>query len=218
MARKGKYFYHSVGAKMTGITKVPVLIAKLCRKKYLKVRKSQLEKNLALPISEINQADFRSSFQLIASLPPSYKNVPISYFYHLKAVKWIAEPYPKNTLFPEELIYKTDNAVLVRSKSEKEIANYLEKLGLPYRYDSQMRLGGKTICPDFVIMNPFNGKKIIWEHFGALHKPGYDKKMSDKMKLLMELGFLPNENLFFSFEFDLIGNPRFKTVIDCLAA
>jgi hypothetical protein len=90
----------------------------------------------------------------------------------------------------------------------------LEENGIPYQYDVALTLDKKTIYPDFTIKNPFNGKLILWEHFGALNQPSYEQRMNDKMRLYMKCGYIPFETLIDTFEFDVGNRCRLLDLIE----
>ena len=209
LVRKGKFYYHRIGKKDTGITKKPEIIRLLCRKKYLIARKEQLA-NMML---DIKCFDIYTPRELITEFSSVYQELPISYFYHPLIETWLAEPYEKHP-YPSEAGWGTKNGVSVRSKSEYLIATELENYQIPYRYEAVLRLGNKKESPDFTIKNPFTGKTIIWEHFGALHLPDYEKKMNEKMDAYLTHGYLPNETLIYTFEFHLKKVSRIQKIIE----
>ena len=207
LVKRRKFYSHVVDEKGVGITADTALIDQLGRKKYLLARQKQLTNNNSTLERAINKQDDTSQAKIIDSLPETYRQLPKTCFFHPSVKDWITEPYPSNPYKVEDLIYTTKKGIRVRSKSEVFIANLLEEYIIPYRYDAVLRLGGKVIYPDFTIKNPYNGKIIIWEHFGALHQPGYEQKMTDKIKLYTNNGYIPFDTLIYTFEFD-IQNPR----------
>lgn len=66
----------------------------------------------------------------------------------------------------EQLTILTDRGEMVRSKSEKFIADTLYKFNLDYRYEQVLNLGGVIFYPDFTVISPLNGQKYFWEHLG----------------------------------------------------
>jgi len=222
LAKRGKFYYHGGIAKEIGITKNPTLIQELCRKKIIIRRKKEIDNYITSSIHSIKNLNTvtepaLSSFQkLIESLPLSYQGFPISYFFHPSIKEWLSKPVTKNTYFPENLKYTTTNGITVRSKSELLIANLLEAHGIPYLYDSAFWIGSKQIYPDFIIKNPFTGKLIIWEHFGALNQPEYAEKMIRKMTLYQKYGYLPFENFIYTFESDIEIPHRLQGLIESI--
>jgi hypothetical protein len=79
----------------------------------------------------------------------------------------------------------------------------LEESKIPFRYEPLMKFGQKSIYPDFMIKRPYDGKIIIWEHFGALNQPEYIQKMNEKMADYFKSDFKAFKNLIYTFEFDI---------------
>jgi len=209
--RRGKFYFHTINRKDVGITKNPKLIKSLCRKKYVLAQIKLLQKNLLMPLSEF---DDKSPHELIRTFSKTYSELPMSYFYHKSVETWLAKEMTQNP-YPITSGYRTSHhKVLVRSKSEQIIGSLLEEYGLLYRYDTKLTLGGKSKYPDFIVRNPFTGKEVIWEHFGALHQPQYEESMHEKMNLYSQLGYLPNETIIFTFEIDITTQHRLQNLIE----
>lgn len=207
LVKRGTLYTHRKNGTEVGITKNTERLQQLCRQKLLFTLEKQLKNNIPVLEQAAKKCNFPSFKEIIASLSKTYQNLPISYFYHPNVAKWLALPHKKNPYPMGDLTYRTNNGVLVRSKSDLFIANLLEEYGIPYLYEVALTLGGQTRYPDFIIMHPITGEIIIWEHFGALHKPEYERKMTEKMTLYLKHGYVPFETLFYTFEFD-IGSPE----------
>jgi len=203
LVKKGTSYVQVLADRQSVITQNPDLIQQLARKKYLLTRKTQLTHNFKLVTRYDSKADTKNTKELITELAPTYKNLPITYFYHPTIHNFLTTPYPPNTYPSSRQTYTSNGGTIVRSKSEVLIANRLEAYNVPYRYEIPIVIGGKQKYPDFTIKHPFTGKTVIWEHFGALHEPGYEKKMIEKMNLYQTHGYLPFETLIYTFEFDL---------------
>jgi hypothetical protein len=213
LSKKGTRYYQVINQDVVGITKNDTLIRQLARKKYLSVVKKELEKNIKTLSTPINKTHTTSFKETVSRLPTTYQNMPAENFYHSAVAQWIEKPYRQNAYRPEDRKYESKSGVKVRSKSELIIANLLEDYQIPYRYEPEMVLDGKGICPDFVIRNPFTNEQFIWEHFGALHLPEYEKKMNDKMERYFAEGLIPFETVIYTFEFD-INAKRLKNMIE----
>ena len=209
--KRSNYYYLITKEKQIGITRNKPLIRQLCRKRYLQERIAQLENNISKPISEF---DHRTPRELINSLPKAYQTVPDDYFYHPSIAAWKAETYKENTINPENLIYSSNDDMEFRSIAERSIAEQLDNYGLPYRYDTVIKIGGKTVSPDFIIKNPHTGKTFIWEHFGAFHKKEYADYMNNKMHLYMKKGLIPSENLISTYGYHIRVIRRIQKLIE----
>ena len=101
------------------------------------------------------------------------------------AKKWLSEPFRTTGYKKEEaIVYVTKQKEEVRSKSELMIANMLYDLGIPYKYEKELRLrDGSVKYPDFTLLNVKERCEIYWEHAGLLENEGYRrtffKKVSD---------------------------------------
>ncbi|MCL2560683.1 MAG: hypothetical protein FWE07_09370 [Turicibacter sp.] len=214
LTKRREFYSHTIKRKSCGITKDVERIQELFRKRYVLERMEQLT-NVLAPFSHLlEQLDNASLKNIFNHLPAAYQNAPISYFYHPIIKTWLKQNHRQNPYKPEERKYKTKNGIAMRSKSEVFIANLLEEYGIPYFYDVAVTLSGKTIYADFIIRNPFTGKLFIWEHFGALHQPGYERKMNEKMQLYMAHGYTPFDNLIYTFEFDVMNPKRLREMIE----
>lgn len=207
--RKNTYTQVVDGIKTT-ITNDLKLISRHTRKKYLLKREKQLLNNIIC----YSDFDDSSANMVINTLAPTYKKRPISDFYHPEVVKWQVEKYEQNPYYIENRKYRTKMGITVRSKSELIIANMLEDYHLPYRYEPLLKMDFHKKYPDFVIKNPFTNKTVIWEHFGALNREGYEQRMNEKMDWFLKNGYNEGENLIYTFEFHLNNPTRIKNLIE----
>ena len=85
--------------------------------------------------------------------------------------------------YEKDKIHRTDNGIMVRSKSEVIVANELEKAGLDWHYENDgnyIIINGNKYLPDFIINH--NGKTYYWEHLGLLNKEDYRERWEKKKK------------------------------------
>jgi len=216
LIRKGTRYYHFLKGTEIGITKNKLLIKKLCRKRYLLVFKKDLERNISIISGPSKKIIEKSHEERITNLSKAYDGLPEAYFYHPTIEPWLKKSYPTMSFKMEGRKYKMKNGTLLRSKSEYMIANTLEEYGIPYRYEIPMKMGSKTIYPDFTIKHPYTGKTIIWEHFGALHQPKYEASMNEKMKGYLAQGYIPFETIIYTFEFDIESTIRLERLAKTL--
>ena len=103
--------------------------------------------------------------------------------------------------FPEEGIYQTIRGERVRSKSEKILADLFARYEIPYSYEPQVVLhDGRTMYPDFVLLNVRTRKTIYWEHFGLLTDGEYAKNALSKLNLYDQAGIDIGKDLLISME------------------
>jgi len=208
---RGTRYYHATNGEEIGITKNKELIKLLSRKKTLLAFKKRLEQNISVITKSQSKLVSTSYKEIISTLPATFQKLPNSYFFHPSMKKWLAKMDNENTYKGRR--YETQRGILLRSKSEYMIACLLEEYGILYLYEPAINLEGKTKYPDFIILNPFTGKIIIWEHFGALHMPNYEQEMNQKMELYLANGFIPFETIIYTFEFDM-NTRRLRSLIE----
>ena len=203
LVKKGDKYYHAVNRIEAGITNRSEFIARLARKKYLLTLRKMLEMGTTMSALKSSTMINCEPRELISGLSSTFQNVPYEFFFHPTVVPWQREEYIQNSYRIEEKKYESNQGVLVRSKSELIIANLLEDFVVPYRYDAEFTIKGKKMYPDFIIKKPFTGETVIWEHFGALHLEGYERRMNEKMQAYLTQGLVPFATLIYTFEFDL---------------
>lgn len=106
-----------------------------------------------------------------------------------------ANPYPNHSA-----LY-TERGEMVRSKSEKILADLFYKRKIPYVYESRLELNkGKVIYPDFLLLDVARRRTFVYEHFGMMDNPDYVKNALDKLSQYSEHGYWVGDSLLFSFE------------------
>lgn len=114
---------------------------------------------------------------------------------------WLDEPYQGKGIGIEQNQFDTERGEKVRSKSEALIANKLYQLGIPYKYECPLSLKSYgVVYPDFTILNTIERKEYIYEHFGMMDDPLYEKKTISKINTYEQNGFVIGKNLIVSFE------------------
>jgi len=214
LIKRGSFFSQVIDGKKIGVTKNEKRLRQLCRRKYLLFREKVLKKNISILESALASVHEVTDENVIGSFTGAYSEMPIEYFYHPVMEKWLVESQKENLYRKEELTCKSNNGIKLRSKSEGFIANLLEFYNLFYWYEAKLNVKGETIYPDFAIINPYTGKLILWEHFGALHLAGYAEKMVEKMDRYLRLGYVPFETIIYTFEPDALNPDRLRYLIE----
>jgi hypothetical protein len=96
----------------------------------------------------------------------------------------------------DRLIHRTKRGDLVRSKSEVIIANELLAQGIDrYEYEAELKLpsDGRTLLPDFTIVDDDTGERFYWEHLGLLHNPEYAARWEEKLAAYRAADVLPHD-------------------------
>lgn len=202
--RKWILFYKYMNGQQKGITKDKVLIYQLARRQYITLLIELLEEF----IDDMNcDLSFLPFSKLIAEIDILFKRfergnldmdritmTPNQYI-------WNSDRESKKPTRRDELIYPTTGRIYMRSKSEQMLGNLLERLHIPYRYESPVRINGITYHPDFIIMLP-NDRLIIIEHAGRMDLENYDDSLVARLQAYDSIGLLIGRDVFFSFERD----------------
>ena len=115
-------------------------------------------------------------------------------------LKWQNEPFPSSPPFPEKRTIRSAAGLMVRSKAEDLIATELTRRGIPFHYEETITVGNQAFHPDFIILHPLSGKRIIWEHFGKMDDQSYAEKAIRKMQQYLDAGYVPGVNLIITTE------------------
>ncbi len=118
---------------------------------------------------------------------------------------WMQSFDTEKNSYPIEKGYITERGELVRSKSEKMIADKLYLRGIPYVYEARILLGNNIFFPDFAALNARTRQTFYLEHFGMMDTPEYCRNALEKIEKYDELGLVLGENFIASFESELKG-------------
>lgn len=102
---------------------------------------------------------------------------------------------PKPILRPNP--YK---GITFRSKSEREIAEILDELGIEYKYEPAIPVNDYEIYADFVCFIRELGIGFIIEHCGLMDSNSYIDKTIRSFRDYVSLGFLPSVDVLFTYE------------------
>lgn len=115
--------------------------------------------------------------------------------------KWEAVKYQGKTFHENMPEYYTEKGERVRSKSEIIIADFLNKQGIPYRYEYPVYLSGwGNVYPDFTLLNVRERKEIYWEHFGRMSDADYAEKTIPQIALYEQNNIFIGDKLILTFE------------------
>ena len=103
--------------------------------------------------------------------------------------------FHSSTKRPEGKRFQTLSGIMVRSKSEVEIANLLYTLEIPFVYEPIIIINGIRITPDFIFMIPGTEAIYMWEHFGKMDESDYAMKSLHKLETLYMDGWILGQNL-----------------------
>lgn len=117
--------------------------------------------------------------------------------------RWKATPYVGKQIREDQRTYKTNNEELVRSKSEKIMADMFAANGIVYKYECPIKLGGHVIYPDFTFLDPSREREIYWEHFGMMDNPSYAEAAINRIEAYHMAGIFDGKGLIYTFESSL---------------
>lgn len=154
------------------------------------------------------------------NLPRRQLITPVSLSDAEYTAQWLSVRYKGKGFAPDTPVIKTNKGERVRSKSEKIIADRLNELQIPYRYEYPLNLAVQrtytgelddgtevsvqkqktvTFYPDFTLLSP-DRTEIILEHFGLMDDASYKSSFVGKLRIYAENGFFPGNNLIISVE------------------
>ncbi|MBP5186438.1 MAG: hypothetical protein J6040_05220 [Clostridiales bacterium] len=168
--------------------------------KILLIRKA-LE-TLQLETPSINRAVLKGTPRRIASLgtqevlPDSQDSAPKALTF--SADEWMSLSEWKDTRIVNG--YQHGNHVF-RSKSELLIAQLLESLGLEYKYEPLIMIGGKERRPDFAVFCPETMRYFFIEHLGLLSDTRYRMDAIAKMEQYDNAGIRDGIDIIYTTEF-----------------
>ena len=116
--------------------------------------------------------------------------------------EWLYGNYEQNPYKPEQKIYKTKSGIMVRSKSERSLADFFTERGVAFRYEAKLAINGKVYYPDFMILCD-DGRILIWEHSGLMDKEEYFISACRKLEQYRRAGYVQHSNLICTYEEDL---------------
>lgn len=146
------------------------------------------------PIDPNVRIEHMKKVQAVA-VPEIFENAKV-----IDARAWAAAAYPRIQKHPEHLIHKTMRGEYVRSKSEVIIANALYQAGIPYRYEQITEFAGIVIAADFIVLSVRHHKLFVWEHFGRMKDPQYQKDYLWKLRQYTKAGFVVGLDLLTTFD------------------
>lgn len=112
------------------------------------------------------------------------------------ADQWQNVPYERKKFMEDSPEFFTAKGERVRSKSEILIADMLNKLHIPYRYEYPLDLKGiGTIYPDFTMLNVKLRKEVYLEHLGMMDDPVYLENALQRISIYEQNGIFPGDRL-----------------------
>ena len=201
------YIYHTNQHDTRGVLRDRKLTRSLARKCFLKKRKPHSStlscqglQRLIQDMEIQERCEARSLHPITRSrLPEVFEEKD----YRLSPMQreWLYGNYEQNPYKPEQKIYKTKSGIMVRSKSERSLADFFTERGVAFRYEAKLAINGKVYYPDFMILCD-DGRILIWEHFGLMDKEEYFISACRKLEQYRRAGYVQHSNLICTYEED----------------
>lgn len=176
---------------------------KLAQREYAQKLLTELKRQL-FALKHVQKAvDFSALLQVYEKLPPAKKHLVNPYILPNEdyIAKWRTSYPACENRYEIKDPYTTESGEIVRSKSEKIIADKLYYKGIPYQYETSLYLRNyKTVYPDFTILNVKTRKTIYFEHFGKMDDPDYCKRTLEKIAAYQKNGYWLGDQFFFTME------------------
>lgn len=178
-----------------------------------------LVNNISILDKAICELQPYDSESIVDSLPDAYKDALEEYGEghaedNDRTNQTIKPETPSENSFKMKNKYPVSNGLIVRSKSEALIAEYLLAAGIAFRYEKALDLVNVTnddagyeyvsterVYPDFTIYLP-DGSVLLWEHEGMMDTEKYRKRNLRKLMLYFRNGYYVPKNLIFTMESD----------------
>ncbi len=209
-----QFYYHAPKEPRKGIyvskkkemSFIRAMAQKSYDQKFLAVA-AALQKDLQNTHKPLEISSMHDFYQYLASvyqdLTPDRQKLVTPYVMtdemYVKA--WLDFPYEGKNFDIKDPLIKSRRGERVRSKSEKIIADTLLEMQIPYRFEFPLktkRLG--IIFPDFTLLDLWNRRIVIFEHFGRMQDDGYCIDTLTKLEVYEEEGFKLGRDFLFTME------------------
>ena len=200
-----------------GINKDTKMIKALARKEFNTKAFEILSNNISAIRDAVDRQILFDPEKILQSMTKAYALLPEEYFFdrdkltiaaglddntHMKIKRheeWWKKPYKEYWGYPEKKTKLTSRGQKVRSISELIIAETLYKYSIPFHYEEELEVNGKTFAPDFTFEgSDFN--KFYLDYFGMMDSVKYAKRNFLKLDDYYDIGLIPGDNLIVAFD------------------
>jgi len=197
-------YYFRENAKDRDGTYIPVSqthkIKSLLQKRYNQKVLKLIEKEIKSLEEFIKKAEYipQAIQEIYSSNPIQIKEqiIPVDISDEDYVKQWLDQKFIPKPIIENDSTQKTDRGEIVRSKSELNIANYLYKMGIPYKYECPITLiNGQIIHPDFTVLDVKNRKEVYWEHRGMMDDRDYARHSVKRIRDYNSSGIFLGMNL-----------------------
>lgn len=199
-----RYFYRDESGELIYIPAAKREFAKdIVQKDYYNKLSDTLCEQKKLITKFLNRYEPNSAISLYEKISDGRKKLinPVIEPENLFIKDWLDKNKGQQNSFPNEFTIKTERGEMVKSKSEKILADLFYRYNIPYQYEPEFVLKNKKkIYPDFVVLNVKERKTYYWEHFGLASNEEYSEKNLEKLYQYELIGMEIGEKLIVSFE------------------
>ncbi|MCQ2103063.1 MAG: hypothetical protein MJY98_07545 [Fibrobacter sp.] len=227
----GVYYYHVTDSSPEWGDYLPQTesktIARLAQKEYDQTVLAEMQRELKTVDRFLKSFCPKRLHDIFEKLLPARRKFvqPVRLPDEEFAEQWLSVKYSGKGMSADAPLLETSRGERVRSKSEVIIADTLDRLKIPYRYEFPHQLkvrrnsrgrgdalhnplgnkqdGGRrtvTFHPDFTCLNVRTRREFIWEHFGRMDAPEYIAETLGKFETYTANGIFPGESLIFTME------------------
>lgn len=210
--KNGKYYsYYMNDENNRNIyisTKEKEFIKQLSQRKYLEALLTELNKEYQLVIKQLKKYKPEKCVSIYEKLAPRYNMLiePIIEPEDMYSSNWIKQK-KKETMelasnsYEKSERFESANGEYLRSKSELIISEKLNRNNVPYIYEYPFKTEtGKTLYPDFYILNKRTRKSYFYEHFGMMDNEEYVNNAITKIEEYERNGVKLGDKLLVTFE------------------
>lgn len=208
-----------------GINKDTALIKSLARKEFNTKAYEILSGSVDSLNAAINGLKRLDSEKILKSMTKAYSLLPEEYFFDRNKLligagldddllvkiqrheEWWKKPYKEYWGYPEHKTRRSSRGQFMRSISEILIAEALYKYSIPFHYEEELEVDGKTYAPDFTFEG-WDYNKFYLEYFGRMSDAKYAKKNIIKLDDYYDIGLVPGGNLIVVFNSKGIMNAK----------
>jgi len=194
---KGQSSYHFVPKAQWG------KVRRLAQINYEQAALKCLEHNKKAISNFLKQYQIEKLEQLYDAMPKARKALvnPVEKSYEDRIKEWMEENPGERNTYPMGRSFVTERGEVVRSKSEKIIADKLYSMGIPYQYEPRLELVGyHTVYPDFVAFHKKEKRSVYIEHLGLVDDKEYAQNNLRKIEEYERSGLLLGRDLILTME------------------
>ena len=179
------------------------LAQKIAQKKYCMDLKKEVERQLRAFDRLIRIFERRDLERFYAEANAYRKRLITPVFLPAEDIvlKWFGK-YQTLKHQDGELEYRTVNGKMVKTKSERSIADELTRHGIPFKYECCLSFGEEEypLYPPFTVINLRTGEEYYWEHIEFIENRGFSDTFMWRLEQYERHGLWPGEKVILTYE------------------